>query len=101
MAALQPTTRRNDLAYLHLYLVRAIARRVRRELAGRVELEDLEGYGMEGLLQAAARYDAGRGASFASYAGHRIRGAMYDAVRALGRFTRREVASYRAAGAPD
>src|SRR5262249_36173132 len=84
-----------DLVHQHLDLVRLIARRVRRALARRVELEDLEAHETEGLLQAARRYDPRRGASFATFAGHRIRGAMYDAVRAQGRYTRREVAEHR------
>jgi RNA polymerase sigma factor FliA len=90
---------RIDLVHQHLHLVRAIARRVRRELDGHVEIEDLEGHGMEGLVQAAARFDRRRGASFATFAAYRIRGAMYDAVRALGRYSRREVAEHRAAAA--
>jgi RNA polymerase sigma factor for flagellar operon FliA len=89
-----------DLVHQHLHLVRIIARRVRRELDGRIDLEDLEGHGTEGLLQAARRYDPRRGASFATFAGHRIRGAMLDAVRALGRYSRREVAAYRARPQP-
>ena len=37
--------------------------------------------GMIGLLEAAANYDAAKGASFETYAGIRIRGAMIDEVR--------------------
>jgi RNA polymerase sigma factor for flagellar operon FliA len=87
---------KRDLVHQHLDLVRLIARRVRRELERRIDLEDLEAHGTEGLLQAARRYNPRRGASFATFAGHRIRGAMYDAVRAQGRYTRREVAEHRA-----
>ena len=38
---------------------------------------------MLGLLEAAANYTADRGASFETYAGIRIRGAMLDALRKL------------------
>ena len=38
---------------------------------------------MLGLLEAAANYTAGRGASFETYAGIRIRGAMLDGLRKL------------------
>jgi RNA polymerase sigma factor for flagellar operon FliA len=38
---------------------------------------------MLGLLEAAANYSAGRGASFETYAGIRIRGAMLDGLRKL------------------
>ena len=37
--------------------------------------------GMIGLLEASRKYDAGKGASFETYAGIRIRGAMLDEVR--------------------
>ena len=38
---------------------------------------------MMGLLEAAQNYATGRGASFETYAGIRIRGAMLDALRKL------------------
>ena len=88
--------RRNDLVHGHLHLVRAVAWRVWREVDATLDFEDLVGHGMIGLVQAAHRYDRRRGVTFPTFAWHRIRGAMLDAVRVLGRFTRREVASYRA-----
>jgi RNA polymerase sigma factor for flagellar operon FliA len=48
-----------------------------------VEVADLIQAGMLGLLEAAANYTADRGASFETYAGIRIRGAMLDALRKL------------------
>jgi len=71
------------LADEHVDLVRAIARRVWRNLGKRVNLGDLEGHGFDGLLWAAARFEEGRGATFATFAAYRIRGAMIDGVRAL------------------
>lgn len=63
-------------------LVRRIARRMRRRLGHhRVELEDLEQAGMLGLLDAAPKFNALSGASFETYAGYRIRGAMVDSLR--------------------
>jgi RNA polymerase sigma factor for flagellar operon FliA len=70
------------LAAGHLHLVRPIALRIWRSIGRRVDIDDLIGHGVDGLVQAAARYDARRGASFATFAAHRIRGAIYDAVRA-------------------
>jgi RNA polymerase sigma factor FliA len=66
----------------HLQLVRVIARRVKREASAAVRLDELEAHGMEGLMQATRRYDRRRGASFSTFAGYRIRGAMLDALRA-------------------
>jgi RNA polymerase sigma factor for flagellar operon FliA len=52
-------------------------------LPPQVEVEDLMQAGMMGLLEAAQNYATGRGASFETYAGIRIRGAMLDALRKL------------------
>ena len=63
------------------------SKRIAYHLAGRlpasVEVDDLIQAGMLGLLEAAANYSAGRGASFETYAGIRIRGAMLDGLRKL------------------
>jgi len=72
---------RDALVTLYYPLVRHVARRVASSLAHRVELEDLEGYGAEGLLDAVDRFDTCRGAQFATFAAHRIRGAIYDGIR--------------------
>jgi RNA polymerase sigma factor for flagellar operon FliA len=48
-----------------------------------VEVADLMQAGMLGLLEAASNYAPNRGASFETYAGIRIRGAMIDALRKL------------------
>lgn len=63
----------------------ALVRRVAYHLAGRlpdsVDVEDLIQAGMLGLLEAAGKYTGERGASFETYAGIRIRGAMLDELR--------------------
>lgn len=63
----------------------ALVKRIAHHLAGRlpssVSVEDLVQSGMIGLLEAAANFDPGRGASFETFAGIRIRGAMLDEVR--------------------
>jgi RNA polymerase sigma factor for flagellar operon FliA len=64
-----------------------LVKRIAYHLAGRlppnVEVDDLIQAGMIGLLEAAAHYCADRGASFETYAGIRIRGAMIDTLRKL------------------
>jgi len=62
-------------------LVRRIAHHLLARLPASVNVEDLIQSGMIGLLEAAANYDAARGASFETFAGIRIRGAMIDEVR--------------------
>src|SRR5262245_30250531 len=71
-----------------LELVRKIARFVWRDRCARLGVHDLEGYGLDGLMRAAGRFDAARGASLSTYAGHRVKGAMLDALRELSRAPR-------------
>jgi len=67
----------------HAELVKRIAYHLVGRLPASVEVSDLIQAGMLGLLEAAAHYTADRGASFETYAGIRIRGAMLDALRKL------------------
>jgi len=67
----------------HADLVKRIAYHLAGRLPPQVEVEDLIQAGMMGLLEAAQNYASGRGASFETYAGIRIRGAMLDALRKL------------------
>lgn len=67
----------------HAELVKRIAYHLAGRLPPSVEVDDLIQAGMLGLLDAAANFSSGRGASFSTYAGIRIRGAMIDALRKL------------------
>ncbi len=67
----------------HAELVKRIAYHLAGRLPPSVEVDDLIQAGMLGLLEAAAHFTADRGASFETYAGIRIRGAMLDALRKL------------------
>jgi len=62
-------------------LVQRIAHHLKGRLPANVQLDDLIQAGMVGLLEASRHYDASQGASFETYAGIRIRGAMLDEVR--------------------
>lgn len=73
---------RERLAHLYFPLVKHVARRLASTLSRQAELDDLEGYGAEGLLEAIDRFDPGRGVQFTTFAAHRIRGAVYDGIRA-------------------
>lgn len=72
------------MVFEHQGLVRAIAWKIHRKLAGRADLDDLIAYGQLGLLEAIAAFDATRNFKFTTYAWHRIRGAILDG---LGRMT--------------
>ncbi|SMF94960.1 RNA polymerase sigma factor for flagellar operon FliA [Methylomagnum ishizawai] len=63
------------------FLVKRIAYHLMSRLPPSVQVEDMIQAGMVGLLEAARQYDAGQGATFETYAGIRIRGAMLDELR--------------------
>lgn len=65
----------------HAVLVKRIAHHLLARLPANVQLDDLMQAGMIGLLEAARKYDGSKGASFETFAGIRIRGAMLDEVR--------------------
>lgn len=62
-------------------LVRRIAWRLHRRLPPSVQIDDLIQAGVVGLLEACERYRPQETASFATFAGIRIRGAMLDEIR--------------------
>ncbi len=62
-------------------LVKRIAYHLMGRLPDTVQIDDLIQSGMLGLLEAIKHYDAVQGASFETYAGIRIRGAMLDELR--------------------
>lgn len=81
--ALQGGRATDELIVRHAELVKRIAYHLAGRLPPSVAVDDLIQAGMLGLMEAAANYTASRGASFETYAGIRIRGAMIDALRAL------------------
>lgn len=71
----------HQLVEQHAPLVKKIALHLMARLPDSVQLDDLVQAGMVGLLEAAAKYQSDRGASFETYAGIRIRGAIVDEIR--------------------
>lgn len=65
----------------HYYgLVRTVANRMHQKLA-EVTADELASMGVDGLYDAVSNYDSGRNTKFETYAMHRIRGSMLDAIR--------------------
>lgn len=62
-------------------LVKRIAYHMMIRVPASVQVDDLIQAGMIGLLEAAQKYDATKGASFETYAGIRIRGSIIDEMR--------------------
>jgi len=70
-----------ELVEKHAPLVKRIALHLRARLPESVLLDDLLQAGIEGLLEAANSYQSGKGASFETFAGIRIKGSMLDEMR--------------------
>jgi RNA polymerase sigma factor for flagellar operon FliA len=79
----QYANQNSQRAFLEKYsvLVKRIAHHLLGRLPPSVQVEDLIQAGMIGLLEAQKNYDGTKGASFETYAGIRIRGAMLDDIR--------------------
>lgn len=71
----------DDLVTRYAPLVKRIAYHLLNRLPPSVQADDLVQAGMIGLLEASKNYDPTQGASFDTYAGIRIRGAMLDEIR--------------------
>ena len=78
---IEQTTNVEELVSEHLALVRKIAWHVHGRVASVVEIDDLVQVGYTGLVMAAQNYTIREGASFASYAGIRIKGTILDHLR--------------------
>jgi len=65
----------------HTVLVKRIAYHLLARLPASVQVDDLIQAGMIGLLEASNNFDHSKGASFETFAGIRIRGAMLDEIR--------------------
>ncbi len=70
-----------ELVVQHAELVKRIAYHLLGRLPASVEVDDLIQAGMIGLISAARNFSPDKGASFETYAGIRVRGAMLDEVR--------------------
>ena len=72
---------RDKLIVQYIYLVRYAVGRVKVTLPSTVSIEDIAGYGVEGLINAIERFSPVRNTRFETYALIRIRGAILDRIR--------------------
>jgi RNA polymerase sigma factor for flagellar operon FliA len=81
----------DDTAVLEQFgsLVERLAKRLISRTGARSAYDDLWSAGAIGLIEANRRFDPSRGASFATFAEHRVRGAMLDELRRLDHLPRR------------
>ncbi len=82
-AAAQSCPERDELAVKLLPLVKRVACEMRERLPQHVELEELIGAGVVGLLHAVRKFDARKHVKIETYARHRIRGAILDSLREM------------------
>jgi len=74
---------RQELIINYLSLVKYQVGRIRLIIPGFIEGEDLESYGIIGLLDAIEKFDYHQGIEFKTYASKRIRGEIIDYLRKL------------------
>ncbi len=86
----------DNIVTRHAALVKRIAFHLINRMPASVQVDDLIQAGMVGLLEANSHFDASQGASFETYAGIRIRGAMLDEIRKLDWTPRSVHRKYRA-----
>lgn len=85
---------RDTLIVQYIYLIRYVVGRVKVTLPATISIEDIAGYGVEGLINAIERYSPQKNTRFETYALIRIRGAILDRIRAqdfLPRSVRRKI----------
>ena len=93
-------TARDTLIVLYIYLIRYVVGRVKVTLPATISIEDIAGYGVEGLINAIERYSPQKNTRFETYALIRIRGAILDRIRAqdfLPRSVRKKIKDIKAA----
>ena len=91
---------RDTLIVQYIYLIRYVVGRVKVTLPATISIEDIAGYGVEGLINAIERYSPQKNTRFETYALIRIRGAILDRIRAqdfLPRSVRKKIKDIKAA----
>ena len=74
---------REMLIVRHMKIVKYVAGRMAIHVPTSVEMDDLVGWGVLGLLDAVEKYDHTQNIKFTTYASIRIRGAIIDQIRSL------------------
>ncbi|NLW31766.1 MAG: FliA/WhiG family RNA polymerase sigma factor [Fibrobacter sp.] len=74
---------KDKLLVEYAYLVKYITNRLILNLPSSVDRNDIISSGIMGLIKAVETFDPDRGFKFETYAGHKIRGAILDELRAL------------------
>jgi RNA polymerase sigma factor FliA len=79
---------RDRLVKTHMDFAEYVVQRMRSQLPVFISIDELKSAAIYGLMEAAGRFDPGRGVLFKTYAETRIRGAIMDEVRKMDWFSR-------------
>ncbi|MCL2225587.1 MAG: FliA/WhiG family RNA polymerase sigma factor [Defluviitaleaceae bacterium] len=74
---------REKLIVHYAPIIKYVAGRMLIHVGQHIELDDLIGYGVFGLIDAIDKYDTSKGVKFETYASFRIRGTIIDAIRKM------------------
>ncbi len=74
---------KDKLLVEYAHMVKYIANRIAINLPSSVDRDDIVSSGIIGLIKAVETFELERGFKFETYAGHKIRGAILDELRAL------------------
>jgi RNA polymerase sigma factor FliA len=74
---------RGELIVRYMRVVKYIAGRMAIHVPASVDMDDLVGWGVLGLLDAVDKYDHRQDIKFSTYASIRVRGAIIDQIRSL------------------
>ena len=72
---------RDALIVQYIYLIKYVVGRIKVTLPNGISMEDIAGYGVEGLINAIERFSVDKNTKFETYALIRIRGTILDRVR--------------------
>lgn len=76
-------TARDKLVLRHMRLVKYVAGRMAIHCPPAIEMDDLIGWGLLGLIDSVERFDHAHATKFSTYAVIRIRGAILDQIRSM------------------
>lgn len=72
---------KDTLIVQYIYLVKYAVGRIKMTLPNGISMEDIAGYGVEGLINAVERFSVDKNTKFETYALIRIRGTILDRIR--------------------
>ncbi len=87
-SSVPPLDDRSQLIREHMPLVDIVVQRMVPQVPSFMTKDDMTSAAMEGLIDAANKYDPTKGAKFKTFAEYRIRGAIFDEMRKLDWFSR-------------